>query len=148
MARDCPELSQGKAVGSRLRAKVRNHEGVIDLAGGVGEDTAGGYRGILNHDLDLSGLNVYGKRNGLCHPAGVVISLLRLPGVSRGATPGYSNGIPPGCAQPKVSESRCGFVPEAEGPSSPPEAEWVQGGALRLSQIPAFTKPRIFGSVV
>ena len=61
-------------------------------------------------DLGLSA-----KRTGWCHPFRVVISLLWLPGVSRGATPGYSNGIPSGCTEtgmPEAVASGCGFVPQ------------------------------------
>ena len=39
------------------------------------------------------------KRAGLCHPAGVEDLSLGYPGVSRGATPGHSNGIPSGCGK-------------------------------------------------
>ena len=53
-----------------------------------------GYR----RGFEAADLGVCGKWNGLCHPAGVVIAFLWLPGVSRGDTPGYSKGIPSGCA--------------------------------------------------
>ena len=55
-------------------------------------------------------LGVFGKRMGLCRPFRAVISLHGVPGVARRATPGYSNGIPPGCAQPKASKSGCDFL--------------------------------------
>ena len=38
------------------------------------------------------------RRNGAA-PPGRKVSLLGLPGVSRCSTPGYSNGIPPGCGK-------------------------------------------------
>ena len=59
-------------------------------------------------DLDVSA-----KRTGLCHPFRVGVCLFGLPGVSRRGTPGYSDGIPPGCTvteRQEIPESRCSFI--------------------------------------
>ena len=44
-------------------------------------------------------LGVAAQRSGGCRPCGAEVSWLRLPWVTRGATHGYSNGIPPGCGK-------------------------------------------------
>ena len=78
----------------------------------------GGYR--LRSAADLG---VAAKRTGWCHPSRVGISLLRLPWVTRGATHGYSNGIPPGCSsvteKPGRPDSGYDFVLHDAG------GEWV-----------------------
>ena len=91
MRRDCPEISNPK----------------------TGFSMGDGLRQRPAADLGRSA-----KRTGLCHPFWVVIAMLWLPGVSRGATPGYSNGIPSGCAVTRMAEaSKSGgeFVPEGIG---------------------------------
>ena len=62
------------------------------------------------------------KRTGWCRPFRALDFLLCLPGVARSATPGYSNGIPPGCGK-------------APPPSSVPHAG---RGAQRSKKIPEF----------
>ena len=139
MQDECPEIHWGKAEGSRLNAKVWDHEDGMSLACGMGKETTAGQRGNLdldlNHDLDPSGLSVCGKRPEWCHPSGVVISLLWLPGVSRGDTPGYSNGILSGCAQAKTWESRCDFVPQDA------DDELVMPHNLPEFSSPSFCRP-------
>ena len=86
----CPEFAGGKAEGPMLNAIVRNDE---DFAG----TASGRVDGRAPH------LGVSTKRTGLCHPFRVVLSLLGYQGWLR-ATPGYSNGIPPGCARRETPE--------------------------------------------
>ena len=56
--------------------------------------------------------DVAAMRSGLCRPCGAEALFLLLPWVTRGATHGYSNGIPPGCivvGMWKVPGWECGF---------------------------------------
>ena len=118
MRHKCPELFNraGPARSGTPRPSSVPHTGLrrVDchLSAPGGEDTVAGQGGFLtldhdpssvaeplrrvdlNHNLDQFGFSVSRKQTGWCHPAGVVIALLWLPGVSRGDTPGYSNGIP------------------------------------------------------
>ena len=166
MSRDCPEFQWGNAQGSRHNTKVLNNEDGIAFVDGGGEDTVAGQGVILTldldpsspsseaeplrrvdltHDLDQFGRACPGKGNGLCHPAGVVMALIWLPGVSRGDTPGYSNGIPPGCAQLNAPESRGDFSSHDAGgewvmPRNCPEIE--EGGRGRRGGVVALPMHR------
>ena len=94
-------------------------------------------------DLGLSA-----KRAELCHLFRVVISLLWIPGVSRGATPGYSNGIPSGCHETgmrRIQESAREFVPQDIGGESvmPQDCpEFARGGGGRGSGVKAVPQTR------
>ena len=74
---------------------------------------------VLMRRFDVSRILLSSVALGrICHLFRVVISLLWIPGVSRGATPGYSNGIPSGCHEtgmPEALASGCGFVPQNIG---------------------------------
>ena len=78
-------------------------------------------------------LGVTAKRTGMCRPFRAVISLPCVSGVSRRATPGYSNGIPLGCTQSKALDLGCDFVTEHIGGESltPRDCpEFVDGDAV------------------
>ena len=84
------------------------------------------------------------KRTGWCRPFRAVISLLRLPGVSRGATPGYSNGMPSGCT---LAERR-----RSQGPGGCFILEDIGGEMLTRRHCPELSeqivdsmRTRIFG---
>ena len=75
--------------------------------------------GCVRKAMPFPGLS--GRGIGMCHPTGVVISLLGYQGWLR-VTPGYSNGIPVGCTGTVMGgapESGCDFVLEDVG------GEWL-----------------------
>ena len=95
-----------------------------------------------------------GRGIGMCHPAGVVISLFGYPGWLR-ATPGYANGIPPGCTVTEIRgtpKSGCGFDSQDAGGKSvmsrdcPELARGAGGGGRGVKAPEGWRTPRPGGT--